>query len=374
MARPLKVLILCETGGPGGAERVVAELAICFRDREIPCAVATFRSGWLTEELDRLGVERYLIETKAGFDPLLPWRIRGVIRKCGATVLHTHLLDANFYGAIGARLAGVKHLATEHGDVHHTDSKKLLGLKIRIINLLRSHFTAVSAFSAQKLIALGARLERVHVVRNPSDIYQQLVAASTKRDSIRQTLGIPSHHWVWVHVANLRPVKDQDTLIRGFASALSASDDQTLLIVGDGPEREKLERLIASLGIDRNVILAGFQQDVPSHLIAADGFILSSRSEAMPMSLLEAAQAELVLVGSSVGGIPECLADGRGYLFPAGSVQGLATQLKRILGNVEEARDSALFAADWVRNNCSHETITKELLRLYSGKATGTHD
>ena len=121
-----RILLFIETGGPGGAERVVAALAKGFKELGKQVNVCTLRTGWLTEELAAIGVPHHLIESGRGFDVFLPFKIARLAKSRNADVWHTHLLDSNFYGAIAARISGIPPLATDHGDVHHTQKKRFL--------------------------------------------------------------------------------------------------------------------------------------------------------------------------------------------------------------------------------------------------------
>ncbi len=319
----LRILYFIESGGPGGAERVVLDLAREFHRVGDSAAVLTLRSGWLTEELAKAGIEVLRLRPREQSRAALPFSIARLLHARGANVLHSHLLDSNFYGALGARLAGCTHVATEHGDVHHTSPKKFLRAKLRAIALLGSRLTAVSAFTARRLSELGVPAERVTVVGNP---VEPVDFDPEVRTAIRGGLGVRDNEWLWIHAANLRPVKDQVTLLRGFALAQKQSPvPQRLWILGDGAERDPLMRLATELDLPVRDIFRGFQTDVSRYLRAADGFVLSSLSEALPMSILEAASAGLVLVASAVGGVPEVVIPNQtGFLFPARNHAALA--------------------------------------------------
>lgn len=360
----MKLLLFIETGGPGGAERVVLELARGFLSRGIETHVLTFRTGWLTDRLKDEKINHSQLETNRRLDIGLPFRISSFIQEQGITVVHSHLLDSNFYGAMAAALAGVVHVGTEHGDVHHTQGKKLLHSKLRLISWCGSRLTAVSEFSRKHLLELGFPSSKLSVVGNPlSDTAE---SSTTSRKDMRTELSIPPHEWVWAHVANLRPVKDQRTLLRGFAESLRHAPDQTLLLIGDGPERPALEALATELGLGIKLKFCGFREDVASYLGTSDGFILSSLSEALPMSLLEAAQSGLVLIASSVGGIPEVIRDGEtGFLFPAGDSNALGALMTKVVSAPNEARESANRARREVLEKFSLDRVLNQYLALY---------
>lgn len=367
-AAAARVLLLIESGGAGGAESVVLRLALALRERDVPVEVATTRRGWLTEALAGNGLPHVLLDAGGRLDAGYPVRLARHLRESGACVLHSHLLDSNFYGAIAARLAGVRHVATEHGDVHHSQRKKLLRTKVRAISLLRSRMTAVSRFSAEALVRLGANPHRIRCIGNPVEPPPPLDAA--ERKALRRRVGVldgPGDHWLWAHVANLRPVKDQATLLRGFALARRAGPRrQSLCLLGDGPERARLEALARELGLAESVHFLGFRDDVARWLQAADGFALSSRSEALPMSLLEACLAGCLPVATDVGGVGEVVEEGvTGWLCAPGSPEALGAALARALADPQASARVASVARERVRERFSVDAVLRAYIELY---------
>ena len=373
-----KVLFFIESGGPGGAERVVLSLAEEYQRRGIPLLVATLRRGWFTDQLARRRIEHTLLPSSGkGFDTGLVQAIRTLIEKEEVTVVHSHLLDSNFYASLairGLRVNGqkVRHIATEHGDVHHTSKKRFAKVKMFLADRFGTHFTAVSKYTALHLYRHWVRWRSIDVVGNPLSLPR--LNFSTERAATRARLGITEEretHWLWVHVANFREVKDQSTLLRGFALALkNSAEKQTLVIVGDGPEKEKLLGLASDLGLQGHVRWVGFSDEVGVYLAAADGFVLSSRSEALPMSVLEAAIYELVLVSSRVGGVPEIVQDRKtGYLFRPGEPEELANVLNHVLSHREEAIACGKQARELVLKNFLLENVIAKFLNLYQGKS-----
>ena len=368
IAETERVLLFIESGGPGGAESVVLRLAGALRECGIDTAVMTARTGWLTDALRERGIEHVKIDAGGRFSLGFPLRIARVLRERRIDILHSHLLDSNFYAALGARIAGVRHIATEHGDVHHTQRKKFLRTKIRTISAMGSHFTAVSDFTALHLERLGAPRSCVTCVGNPVDAAPAIDASERKER--RRSLGIEGaadDHWLWIHVANHRPVKDQATLLRGFAHALAHTPiPQTLCLVGDGPERANLETLRDELGVRERVHFAGFRDDVPRWLQSADGFVLSSRSEAMPMSLLEAALAGCLPVCTNVGGIGEVVASGQtGWLVDPGDPTALGNAMLGAVTDVAESRRLAAASRARVEAVFSVDAVLDAYLRIY---------
>jgi glycosyltransferase involved in cell wall biosynthesis len=129
-----------------------------------------------------------------------------------------------------------------------------------------------------------------------------------------------------VSVGRLKPPKDFPTLVRALAVLELGSF--RCIVVGDGPRRAELLSEIERHRLDQAVELAGERDDIAELLSTADVFVLSSASEGMPISIIEAMAAELPVVATAVGGIPELIVDGEtGFLVPARDADALAQAL-----------------------------------------------
>jgi glycosyltransferase involved in cell wall biosynthesis len=151
---------------------------------------------------------------------------------------------------------------------------------------------------------------------------------------MRTELGV-GNACVGIFVARLDPLKGLEALIRGLAQLRDESAPVMVLIAGDGPERDTVERLACELklGADR-LRLLGFRNDVPDLLGAADFYVLPSLTEGLPLSLLEAMAHRLPVVATPVGGIPEVVRDGEdGLLVPTNDPRALARAMARLAGD-----------------------------------------
>ena len=138
------------------------------------------------------------------------------------------------------------------------------------------------------------------------------------------------------------------------------------VIVGDGPERQSIDGLIESAGLRDRVELLGERDDVRDVLSHADLFVLSSRSEAMPMSILEAMAAGLPVVASNVGGVPEVVVDDQtGLLVPPGNAAALASAIERLLGDRELRIEFGARGLERARTTFSLDRFRADHLRAY---------
>jgi glycosyltransferase involved in cell wall biosynthesis len=293
-------------------------------------------------------------------------------RRSQVDLVHAHGALSPGTIALGARLIGLPCMITvlgtgDWGDLARLARKPLGGVRARL--LLRSGwFAALSAEAREELLANGVPAERIFVLPNGVDLGVHRPATAEDRARMREQLGLAPDRFVGVSVARLHPVKDVDTLLE------TAARVPELVIVGDGPERARLEARAGRLGIDRRVTFLGHSSRVVDVLHASDAFLLSSRAEGMSNALLEAMACGLpCLVSRSVGGARELLDEGRGLLLDDGEVAAWADGIRRLMD--EPALRAALgrSAAEFVAERLSLEAGADRLVRAYAtiaGRAT----
>ena len=190
---------------------------------------------------------------------------------------------------------------------------------------------------AKRLVVLGVSKALVHEIQSALPRYpsrhikvvyncintNQASAKLIPRAEARASLGIPDGAFVFATVARLHPKKNHEPLISAFAKMQSNAPHAVLLLIGEGDLRNKLQTLADDLGIGAKVIFAGFVREAERYYGAFDVFVLPSKVETFGMVLLEAFVAELPVIASSVGGIPEVLGD-VGKLYAVGDVNALA--------------------------------------------------
>lgn len=362
----MNILFVIETGGPGGAEKSFLTSILELVKRGHNCTAVTLREGWLTNKLDEYKISRKLLTVKnSKFKYIL--ELYKIIKENEIDIVHSHLLDSNFYSSIAAFLAGVPHIGTEHGDIHHTDKKNLLSLKTKITSFFTRKIISVSEYSKDSLLKNGLNKNKVIVLGNPFNFSKELKIQNNNISNYLKNDLIKPNDWLWIHVANLRPVKDQITLLKGFAGAKSRSlFKQHLLIAGGGELENYLKEETFKLGISNYVHFLGFRNDIEKLLSFCNGFILSSLSEATPVSIFEAIKYELIVVASNTGGIPELIKHNEtGFLFPPMNHQALSETIDYIIQNSEIAKKSAVSANNELSKRFNLEKIINELESTY---------
>ncbi len=189
--------------------------------------------------------------------------------------------------------------------------------------------------------ALGSRRlaspERHHVIHDGIDPDHD--GPKRPRARVRESLGYTDTHRLVITVANLRPMKGHDVLIRAAADVLRSFPDARFLLIGQDRMGGVLQREAAKLAPGGEIRFLGYREDVADLLGASDVFVLPSDWEGLPVSMLEAMLAGLPVVATAVSGIPEAVTDGsEGFLIPPRDPERLSLAIRRLLSNPEEAR------------------------------------
>lgn len=323
----MKILQSIETGGPGGAEEVLIALCSGLRARGHDIEAVLLKRGWLSERLESEGVPTRILQLAGGIDRAFVSRLAETLRESGADVFHSHEFSMTWYGRRACRATGVRHVGTVHGKNFVGATKRRLAAGWSLQPHPRTTLTAVSddlaTYIAHRAIP---RLRNVEVVRNGVHLPSHAEVRAREGNELRL-----------VAVGNLYPVKNHALSIEALAEIVRRGVDARLTILGRGGEQAGLERRARELGVTERVELAGYRDDVPDFLDAADVFVSSSLSEGMPLSFLEAMGHALPIVASRVGGVPEIVEhDRHGLLFPSEDSGALADALERL------ARDDGL--------------------------------
>ncbi|MGH7380645.1 MAG: glycosyltransferase [Candidatus Methylomirabilales bacterium] len=330
------VLHLIETGGPGGAERMMVHLASGLGDG-YRSEAALIRDSWLGGALKDRGVPVTMLRyTRSSFLRLFELDtlrdLLGLIRKKNVNILHTHEFLMNTIGLVASRLAGVPLVATVHGTNYYGDRFRRR-VAYRLVGRFAHQMVAVSE-DLKRFLAdqINIHPDRIQVVRNGVPIGEQ--PSPEKLSTLRQDLSLDRHTRVVGTVGSLYPVKGHRYLIDAAASVIDRFPHVVFLIVGRGNLREELEAQAQRQGVAAHFRFLGHRDDVRDILALCEVFVLPSLSEGMPLALLEAMAAGVPAVATQVGGINEVLEDGKtGLLVPAADSQQLAESIITLLND-----------------------------------------
>ncbi|MDO4551189.1 MAG: glycosyltransferase [Planctomycetia bacterium] len=337
----------------GGAEVLAAALGrkmasenfrflfFCL-DEEGEMAQLLRREGFLVECLGR----------RPGFDRRCMQKLRHLWQKYDVSLVHAHQYTPFFYALAARGLRGKTPpiLFTEHGRFY----PDLPNWKHKIFNRfwLKPDDRIVAVGQAVKDALVeneGLPEERIEVIYNGinPENFKRTPERIAQGMRLRHEMGVPEGAKVFVHIARLDPIKDHLTAICTMNRFLfyatygilvpednseAVLTDSQLWFVGQGPQENFIREMIAKQGLEKNVKMLGLRKDIASVLAAADAFLLTSVSEGIPVTILEAMAASVPVVSTEVGGVNEIIMDGvHGRLAPSGKSEILAEILYRLV-------------------------------------------
>ncbi|MEM7682413.1 MAG: glycosyltransferase [Planctomycetota bacterium] len=356
-----------------GAELVAAQIARALRSEFDFAFYLLDGVGPLGAELSQEGFNVVDLGRTPGVDTALIRKLHNLLRAQRPDVVHAHQYTPFFYAST-ARYAGARPpiLFTEHGR-HYPDPRKL---RRRLANrfLLRGadRITAVGDFVKRALVDCeGMRRDRIEVVYNAVDADRfapptDPAEHAALRLRARQAMRVDPEQPVAIQVARFHPVKDHGTALHAFAQVQDKLPGATLVLVGDGPERANLEALIDELEMAPHVRVLGVRADVDDLLPGADCFVLSSLSEGVSLTLLEAMAAGLPVAATDVGGNAEVVAHGEtGLLSPRQDPDLLAYNLRLILRDRQLGASLGHTGQQRVAEQFSRQSMLDAYARLY---------
>jgi glycosyltransferase involved in cell wall biosynthesis len=326
----IRVLQVVLSLDPGGTERLVIELARRLTVR-MPMAVCCLdTAGAWAPELQDAGIPVTTLGRDPGFHPGLAGRIAGEIRRHHATVVHCHQYTPFVYTSL-SRLHrhGARVVFTDHGRLADSRPTWKRTVANRVLGRLPHRTCAVSGDLRHSMIEEGFP-GSVEVIHNGVEC--GMPPTDEDRRRARSRLDIASEAFVIGTVARLDPVKDLGTLIAAFGTLRTHAPEALLVVVGDGPMRNGLERQAAEVAPGGAIRFVGQRSDVRDLMPAFDVYANSSTSEGVSLTLLEAMAAAVPLVATRVGGTPEVVLDDRsGLLVPARDPGAFSTALATLI-------------------------------------------
>lgn len=326
-------LVITRSDVVGGAQVHVRELARALGDAGHTAAVFVGGDGPFVDQLRAADVPvwplRHMVRAiDPRHDPLAVAELRTALRAFAPDLVSTHSTKAGWVGRVVARAMGIPVVVTAHGWLLTPGKleawQRAAWVAERCLAPLAARVITVSRYD--RAIAREHRVvasERLRVVHN---------ALPPVADTLIADPGVSPPKLI--AVARFEAPKDPLTLVAALAELRDAS--WTCELIGDGPMRPAVERAIAQADLRDRVVLAGTRDDVPERLAAAQLFVLPSKREGFPISVLEAMRAGLPVVASDVGGIAEAVVPSvTGALVAPGDPADLARALAPLIREPE---------------------------------------
>lgn len=357
----------------GGAELLAADISRRLSDRYRFVFVCLDELGPLGGTLLSEGFPVHVLNRRPGIDLGCARRLAGLFREEGVKAVHAHQYTPFFQAALARRLGSSPPiLFTEHGR-HYPDTRKWKRMVVnKLLTSRRDRIVGVGEAVRGALVRNEGFAEaRVGVVYNGVDLEAVRANRESARRATRHELDLRDA-FVILQIARLNRLKDHPTALAAFEKVLAVRPDARLVLAGDGDERASIETIIRVKGLQPYVRVLGTRRDVPQLLAAADVFLLSSISEGIPLTLIEAMGAEVPIVSTDVGGISEMIRHGTtGFLARAGDAAGLARHLLQLANDAPLRRQFAMAAHTEAHMRFSRQTMDDAYIGLYEGMIHG---
>ncbi|OZC37245.1 glycosyltransferase [Marinobacter vinifirmus] len=361
-----KVLHVTFNMGIGGTEQVIRQLVLGSRGQEVEHEIVCIdgQVGAIGEQMREDGIPVHRISRAPGFDWKLIRGLRNLIRAQDVSIVHCHQYTPFLYGRLAALRTGAKVVFTEHGRFYPDRYRCKAALINPLLALLTPAIVAISGATRDALAKYEFMPKsKIQVIYNG---IQPLKANPARISELRSELGIPEDSFVYGTVSRLDPVKNQTMMLQSFARCLKDYPESYLLMVGDGPERQALEALAASLGLSEKVCFTGFINEPAQHLALMDAFLLSSHTEGTSMTLLEAMSLGLPAVVTAVGGNVEVVEhELSGLIAPDSDTAAFAKEMVRLQQQTTLREKISEAARDRFQSRFSAEAMVKSYLRIY---------
>lgn len=362
----IKVAIVLPYFGPGGADKMVSQLAAGIDSAafqtEVFCVYGQPQDNHMEQTLHSRGVAIHYIRKGLGFSASAMVRLFRALDDFRPDVVHTHLY-ACLYTFPWPLIRRAAHLHTFHLPPELENRRFLRRLISKILIGIKAMTPVAISHQNQKFLCsyYGLSEDRVPVVYNPVE----LAKFDLPKERTDQT-------FTFITAGRFSAQKNQKLMLRAFADFVSKGHEARLVMLGKGEEEESLKSLACALGVRDRIDFPGFVPNVEDHLTGADVFLLSSDYEALPLSVLEAMAAGLPIISTDVGGVCDIVTD-NGILIPARDVDAMVQAMERLYLDAALRRKMS----DASAGNAQAYDVSNmaagysELYRQYSGASHG---
>jgi len=344
----MNILEMEHSKGWGGQEKRTIRLINNLNDRYKTFFIAQPDSQ-IVKHKDEINAE--VIPFKMGqiYNIFTIFKLALMIKRYNIDIISTHSGKDAWLGAIAGKLTSTPVIRTRHllTKINSPFSYNLSTIVVSVSKQVEDYLKSVG-------------------VKNTTTIYTGVDTNIYKPNSLnklREEYNISKDTFVVGIVAVLRAAKRHKDLIEAISDI---KKDIKLVIVGDGPQKKNIQNLIKEKGLENKVIMTGKRDDVNEILSDFDLFVLPSNQEALGTSLLEASSCAVPVIGSRVGGIPECVReDKNGLLFEAENIDELREKIIEMMENKERYEFFKANSREFIIKNFSVEKMVKDTQELY---------
>jgi glycosyltransferase involved in cell wall biosynthesis len=362
----MRVLHIISSGGMYGAEAVILNMSRTLNEGSHSSVLGVFSNTTnpnlqLHEAAAREGIESHLIACNGQIDRTVIASIRELTSRTNADIVHAHGYKADIYAYLALRGSGIPLVSTCHTWYDNNMLVTLYGIADRLVLRHYSAVVAVSNEVKERLLKAGVHKDKIHLVRNGIDLRPFNNAPPSLRNGT-----FSDHAPIVGLVGRLSVEKGVDIFLHAAARVLRELPSTKFVVVGEGPDLDKLESLIDELKIRNSVSMLGRRDDMPSVYASLDIMVSASRQEGLPMAILEGMASKLPLIATAVGAVPTVVADGRtGVLLPPENPELLASAIVTLLRNPAERERLGAAARKLIEDEFSADRMTADYLHVY---------
>lgn len=343
----------------GGQEKRVLAEAVGLRDRKHSVSLICRGHAKIRGEAIKSGLEVHTLPMRKLYDIASMIKLSQFLKNNRFDIINTHSGVDSWIGGIAARIAGVPVLVrTRHLNIPLKRSPLnfihyLPDMYITCGENMRSNLIGNCGFPENKVISIptGVNLVFFNTQRTPD---------------LKLKYGLSRDDIVIVNVGIFRKVKGHEVTLKSVARVLNKIPKAKFLLVGDGPDKKELEEMADEMGIGKHVLFPGFIDNISEIYSFSDIAILSSWSEGLPQSLLQAMAAGVPVIATNVGGVPEVVVhEDSGILIEAGDHEALAEGIIRIINHPDLAVHMAGRAKEIVLQGHSMDSMLDSIESLY---------
>lgn len=359
----LKVLYLINHAGKAGTEKYVYNLVKTYKEKNTKCYFAYSEPGLLSEQMQEMGIESFVVEMKNPFDFKAAKRIAQICRENNIDVIHTQyprenyiaLLSRRYYS--GTRVVYTCHLTLKTSFLWKITNKIMTKNNHKIISVCNN--------GKELLIGNGVSADKIDVVYNGIVPSKEVFKNTAKREE----LGIDPDTFVIVTLSRYHMAKGLDFFTDSVAELKKMTDKKfVVLFLGDGELFDDIKKRIASLGLENEIKQLGFRNDANEILKASDLYVNSAKCyEALSFAILEALDCALPVVATNVGGNGDIInaENNCGILVEYGDTKAMAEAMREMMENKDKYNEFSVNARKTACEKFNLDVLLEETYTKY---------
>jgi glycosyltransferase involved in cell wall biosynthesis len=368
--RKINVLQFITPTGFYGAEMWILALSKYLDPAKINCQLfVTNESECQNIEIynrfKALGLNAHQIKMNGRFDPRVILKQFRLIKQNKIDIIHTHGYKSDILGILVAKLTGIKAVSTPHGFENVKDIKLQLFISLGCISLrLFDRVVPLSEELHSGIKKIGVNTNKIRLILNGVDLEEIEWERKRKWSS---TYYKNTHERRIVYVGQIAFRKNISDLIKTFDILYKEQKNIRLIIIGDGPDKNKLEQEAASLSSGHRIDFLGYRDDRLRLLKEMHLFVMTSSLEGIPRCMMEAMAMELPVAAYRIPGVDKLVIQGKtGLMVDFGDIVGLKKCWEKLLFDKEYAKQIARNGREYILKNYSAKRMAEEYTSLYS--------